>query len=113
MDCCAQPRDRAWLIDASAFALFLLLAGTLTVVPGTQWAEFALGAGVILLGKNLARYWSGLNMRRAGLALGGGALAAGLSGLAWPGASLFGVFLAATGAVALALAIREFTTRRQ
>lgn len=112
MDCCERPRDREWLIDAGALALLLLLAGSLMVVPGTQWAEFALGVGAILLGKNAVRYWSGFSMRRTGLAAGSGALAAGLSGLVWPGASLFGVFLAATGAVALALAIREFTTRR-
>ncbi|MDH4259874.1 MAG: hypothetical protein OEW16_06160 [Gammaproteobacteria bacterium] len=112
MDCCERPRDRAWLIEVSALALFLLLVGILVAVPGRQWAEFALGLSAILLGKNAARFWSGLAVRHAGLAVGGGALAAGVAGLVWPESPLLGIFLIATGVVAFALAVREFTTRR-
>ena len=112
MDCCVQPRDRAWLIEVGSLALFLLLMGILIAVPGRQWAEFALGLGAILLGKNIARLWSGRGMRRAGLAVGGGAISAGVSGLAWPESPLLGIFLIATGVVAFALVVKEFTTRR-
>jgi hypothetical protein len=112
LQCGSQPGDRGYLIDVSALALTVLLVGILVVVPGEQWVEFALGIGAILLGKNMARFWSGLRMRRAGLAAGGGALAAGLSGLTSPESPLFGIFLIAIGAIAFALALWEFTTRR-
>ena len=105
-------RERAWLIDVSALALLLFLAGVLLAVPGRQWAEFGLGLGAILLGKNLVRFLNGLRMRRIGLAAGGGALAAGLAGLASPESPLLGIFLIATGVFALALALWGFTTRR-
>lgn len=105
-------RDRAWLIDVIALGLFVLLTGVLLIVPGRQWAEWSAGVGAILLGKNLVHHVSGLRVRRAGVAVGSGAIAAGLGGLAWPDSPLLGIFLVATAVVALALALLEYTTRR-
>lgn len=106
----AGPRKRAWLIEAIAFGLFLVLAGTLLAIPGRHWAQFTLGLGGILLGKNFARHLNGLRMRRAGVAGGGGALVAGLAGLAAPSLPLFAIFLVVTGGVVLGLAVLDITT---
>jgi hypothetical protein len=111
-ECCTRPHDRAGLIDVSALSLVLLLVGILLAVPGNQWPEFALGLGAIFLGKNVMRIWSGLKMRRAGLAAGGGALAAGLAGLASPELPLLAIFLIGAGVIAFAMALSEFTARR-
>src|SRR3990172_7970101 len=106
-------RDRAWLIDAIAFALFLVLAGVLMAIPGKTWAVFALGLGVILLGRNLVRHLNGLRARRVSLVAGGGALVAGLAGLASPDLPLLAIFLAVTGIALLGLALFKSTTHRQ
>jgi hypothetical protein len=107
----AAPRDRAWLIEAVAFALFLVLAGILIAVPDRQWAPFALGLGTILLGKNLVRHMSGMRVRHIGVIIGSGALVAGLAGLAFPDLPLFAIFMVATGMAVLGRALLEFARR--
>ncbi|MBI2752045.1 MAG: hypothetical protein HYX46_00780 [Betaproteobacteria bacterium] len=103
--------DRAARIEAIAFALFLILAGVLLAIPGANWAQFALGLGVILLGKNLMRHLGGIKVRRIGLIVGGGALAAGLAGLILPALPILAVFLAVTGLSILGLALFKITMR--
>jgi len=108
----AAGRDRAWLIEAVAFALFLVLAGILIAITGRNWAALALGLGVILLGKNLVRHLNGLRVRRISLVAGGGALVAGLAGLASPDLPLLAIFLAVTGIALLGSALLESTRHR-
>jgi len=113
--CCAglgaTPGTRGRQLDEIGFALLMILVGVLIAIPGEQWAELALGVGVILLGKNLVRRAIGLRMRHAGLAIGGGALVAGLAGLASPPLPLTAIFLLGAGMVVLGSAIWELARR--
>ena len=63
-----------------AWGILFLWLGVLMVVPGDQNAIFVLGAGVILLGLNLARSLSRIPVRAFSLTL--GALAIGLGSYA-------------------------------
>jgi hypothetical protein len=96
------------MIEVAAFSSFLILVGALEAMPGRQWAYLALGSGVILLAKNLARHASGMRVRPLGLILGGGALAAGLADLALPGLPLLPVLLVATGVTGLGAVVLGF-----
>lgn len=94
-------RRRARMIEVVALSSFLILVGVLELIPGRQWAYLALGAGVILLAKNLARHGSGMSVRPLGLVLGGGALATGIAGSVVPGLPLLPIFLLAAGVTGL------------
>ncbi len=103
-------QGRAGMIDVAALSSFLILMGVLELIPGSQWAYLALGAGAITLAKNLARHAIGMRVRPLGLILGGGAFVTGLAGSAFPGLPLVAVFLVATGAMGLGAVAMGFTT---
>lgn len=94
-------RRRARMIEVVAFSSFLIMVGALELVPGRRWPHYALGAGIILLSKNLARHSSGMKIRPLSLILGGGALATGLVGSVVPSLPLLPVFLLAAGVTGL------------
>ncbi len=53
-----------------AWGALLILLGSLSLIPGEQNAIFVLGAGIILLGLNLARYISKIPMNGFTITLG-------------------------------------------
>lgn len=103
--------QRAWLVEVTALALFLVLTGILAAIPGKQWALLALGLGLILLGKNFVRHMVHLRARRVGLVAGGGAVVAGLASLVYPHLPVLAIFLVAAGTVLLGLVLLGVTSR--
>jgi hypothetical protein len=69
-------------LEASAWGLFLVILGTLWLLPETEGLKgvWLIAAGLIMLGLNAARYVSGLSTSGFTVILGMLALTAGLSG---------------------------------
>jgi hypothetical protein len=63
---------------AFAWGIFLLWLGILMVIPGNQSPIFVVGAGIILLGLNLARRLSGIPASAFSITLGCLAVGIGL-----------------------------------
>ena len=69
---------------AIAWGSLFLLLGILMLIPGDQNGIFILGAGVILLGLNLARSLSGIRVSAFSITLGALAVVLGLYALLRP-----------------------------
>lgn len=67
--------------EMTAWGCLLLLLGGLGLTPGDQTDIFLLGAGIILLGLNLARYWEKIPMNKFTILLGSVAFALGIASL--------------------------------
>lgn len=61
-----------------AWGAFFILIGTLSLIPGDQTSLAILGAGALLLGLNLARSLSRLEVNGFSIALGAAAFLAGV-----------------------------------
>ena len=70
-------------LEEIGWALFLTLLGVLWILPAGYFASTAwlIGAGVIMLGMNFARYFAGIRMSGFTVFLGIVALVAGFSGV--------------------------------
>jgi len=89
MKCCAfkkieDPKKKSLndKISAIGWALFLVMIGGLLLVPEGKVPESAwlAGAGIIMLGSNAARYFSGLRLCGCTMGLGALLLASGICG---------------------------------
>lgn len=70
-----------------SWALFLIMIGGLLFIPNVPGGVWLIGTGVIMLGLNAARYFSGIRMHFFSIAVGALALAFGVAellGLDWP-----------------------------
>lgn len=56
--------------ETVAWAAILILLGVLNLIPGEQNGIFVLGVGMILLGLNLARYFSKISTNTVTIVLG-------------------------------------------
>ena len=93
--------------EGMAWGLFLILLGVLWLmpegtVPGDAWL---VGAGLILIGLNLARYFSGIRPSVFTSILGGGAVLVGVAEIYAIRLPAFSLFVIAFGAYLL---IRPF-----
>jgi hypothetical protein len=93
------PLDR--LLERICWGLFLILIGGLLLFPKGQVPEGAwlLGAGLIMLGLNVARYFGGIAMSYGTIVLGIVALAGGLAGIYGVDLPLLPVLLILVGVV--------------
>ncbi len=78
-----HSRDLNIRLEEVGWALFLILIGSIWFFPNVGIPEDAwlIGAGLIMLGINFARYFNGIKMSGFTVFLGVVALVAGLSGL--------------------------------
>ncbi len=86
--------------DRMGWGLFLIMIGGLALVPGNAvpGGTWLIGAGLIMLGLNLARYMNGITMSNFSLVLGVIALLAGLSEFVGVNLPLFPILLILIGA---------------
>lgn len=78
-----KSRDLNIRLDEIGWALFLIMIGFLWLFPniGIPPDSWLIGAGLILLGINFARYFFGIKMKGFTIFLGVLALVAGLGGI--------------------------------
>jgi len=90
MKCCAfekvaDPKKKAILdkINGMGFALFIIMIGTLFLMPKGTLPEttWLIGSGIIMLGGNVARRLNGITLCQCTIALGGLLLIAGILGI--------------------------------
>ena len=77
----SNPRyDLSRRLERAAWALFLIMAGGLALVPDTSLPEglWLVGIGIIMLGLNLARYLNGIRISGFTTVLGVIALGSGI-----------------------------------
>jgi hypothetical protein len=99
-------------LESIGWGLFLIMIGGILLVPNEQIPEGAwlIGAGLIMLGINVARYLNGIRMSGFTIVLGILALASGLSDFAGIDLPLFPILLILIGASILLKPVFE---RRQ
>jgi hypothetical protein len=87
-------------LEDIGWALFLIMIGCIWLVPDEQIPQgtWLIGAGLIMLGLNGARYLNGIKVSGFTMLLGMVALAAGLGSLVGVELPLFAVFLILIGA---------------
>ena len=87
-------------LEGIGWGLFLIMIGGILLVPNEQVPEgtWLIGAGLIMLGLNLARYLNGIRMSGFTIVLGILALASGLSDFAGVDLPLFPILLILIGA---------------
>jgi len=87
-------------LDELAWALFLILIGAIWLLPAGTVPEgtWLVGAGLILLGINAARYFRGIQMNGFAIALGALALVAGLGRFAGVKVPVFAILFILMGA---------------
>lgn len=87
-------------LEDVGWALFLIMIGTLLLVPDEQIPQgtWLVGTGVIMLGINAVRYLNGIRVNGFTIVLGALALAAGLGDLLGVTLPLFALFLILMGA---------------
>jgi len=87
-------------LESIGWGLFLIMIGGIWLVPDEQVPEgtWLIGAGLIMLGLNLARYLNGIRMSGFTIVLGILALASGLGDLAGVDLPLFPILLILIGA---------------
>lgn len=99
-------------LESIGWGLFLIMIGGIWLVPDEQVPEgtWLIGAGLIMLGLNAARYLNGIRMSGFTIVLGILALASGLSDFAGIDLPLFPILLILIGASILLKPVFE---RRQ
>ena len=99
-------------LESIGWGLFLIMIGGIWLVPDEQVPEgtWLIGAGLIMLGLNLARYLNGIRMSGFTIVLGILALASGLGDFAGIDLPLFPILLILIGASILLKPVFE---RRQ
>lgn len=93
LDLSRRPERVAW-------ALFLIMAGGLALVPDASVPEgtWLVGVGLIMLGLNLARYLNGIRMSGFTLVLGVIALGSGIGDMTGADLPVFPILLILFGA---------------
>ena len=101
MDFPSAP-DAARRLDQIGWGIFLIMIGTIWLVPSVPQGTWLIGTGVLLLLLNVIRFTKGIQWSGVSTALGAFALVAGLSALAGISVPLFPICLVIVG-VALVL----------
>ena len=105
----ADSEDTAKRLDQIGWGIFLVMIGTIWLVPGVPQGTWLIGTGVLLLLVNAIRFrlaipWSGISV-----ALGALALAAGLGDLTGVKLPLFPICLVIVGA---SLILKPFVSQK-
>lgn len=106
-----QTRDLNIRLDEIGWALFLIMIGSIWLLPnvGIPADAWLIGAGLIMLGINFARFFNGIKMSGFTIFLGVVALLAGISGIFSLKLPLFAALFIVFGA---SLLIRAFFKER-
>jgi hypothetical protein len=96
----AEKQDLNKRLEAAALGLFLIMIGGLWLVPDrlVPHGVWSLGVGLILLGLNAARYFSGIRMSRFTIVLGILALITGAGAFFGMDLPVFAILLMLLGA---------------
>jgi hypothetical protein len=89
--------DRARRLDQIGWGIFLVMIGTIWLVPGVPQGTWLIGTGILLVLLNAIRYWLGIPWS-VSVALGVFALAAGLGDFTGIKLPLFPICLVIVGA---------------
>lgn len=101
MDFPSTP-EAARRLDQIGWGIFLIMIGTIWLVPSVPQGTWLIGTGVLLLLLNVIRFTKGIQWSGVSTALGAFALVAGLSAAAGINVPLFPICLVIVG-VALVL----------
>ena len=101
-----QPRSR---LDEIGWGLFLMMIGTIWLVPSVPQGTWLIGTGVLLLALNAIRYGVDRGVSVFSTVLGVLALAAGLGELLGVKLPLFAICLVAIGAW---MVVKPFVSQR-
>jgi hypothetical protein len=94
----SKPSDRADRLDQVGWGIFLMMLGTIWLLPHVPAGTLLGGTGVLLLGLNAVRRQVGIHVSGISVVLGTVALAAGLAELAGVTLPLFPICLVVVGA---------------
>ena len=89
--------DGAKRLDQIGWGIFLIMIGTIWLVPTVPQGTWLIGTGVLLLALNVIRFTKGIQWSGVSTALGTFALIAGLSALAGINVPLFPICLVIIG----------------
>jgi hypothetical protein len=104
-----ETSDTVKRLDQIGWGIFLVMIGTIWLVPGVPEGTWLIGTGVLLLALNAIRSRLGIHWNGVSLALGALALAAGLGEFTGIDLPLFPIFLVMVG---LALIFRPLLAQR-
>ena len=97
----SQPTTRPALdrrLEGIGWALFLIMIGGIGLIPNVSPGAWLVGAGLIMLGLNLARYLNGIRVSNFTVVLGILALLLGLGGITGANLPFFPILLILIGA---------------
>lgn len=97
-----ETEQTAKHLDQVGWGIFLVMIGTIWLVPGVPQGTWLIGTGILLLALNAIRSWMGIPWSGISVALGVFALAAGLGDYTGVNLPLFPICLVIVG-VALIL----------
>ena len=95
----SNSSDRADRLDQIGWGIFLVMLGTIWLLPHVPSGTLLCGTGVLLLGLNAVRRQVGIHVSGISVVLGTVALAAGLAELAGVTLPLFPICLVIVGAI--------------
>ncbi len=101
-----EDRERSRHADAVAWGIFFIWVGV-SMLAHLSWGWFLIGAGVLVMGAQISRWWTGLRVDRFWIACGAVFLAGGaweLLAIPWP---LFPILLVLFGLTLLWKAVRH------
>lgn len=102
-------KDTAGRLDQIGWGIFLVMIGTIWLVPGVPQGTWLIGTGILLLVLNAVRYRLGVDWSGVSIALGAFALAAGLGDMSGIKLPLFPICLVIIGA---ALIVRPLVEQK-
>lgn len=105
----ADTDNTAVRLDQIGWGIFLVMIGTIWLVPGVPQGTWLIGTGILLLVLNAVRYRLGIAWSGVSVALGAFALAAGLGDMSGVKLPLFPICLVIVG---VALIVRPLVSQK-